>query len=109
MICPKMNDKAEIINFTDIQEFDYRMDEKFRRLVEAYSDAKRLAKEAEQLLEVAKKELLASCEGRNTKGCGVTVSKVTRAGSVDLERIPELQGVDLNAYRKPGTSYWTIN
>jgi putative phage-type endonuclease len=38
---------------------------------------------------------------RRTFGCGVEVLKSSRRGAVDYSAIPELRGVNLDAYRKP--------
>jgi hypothetical protein len=42
------------------------------------------------------------------RGVGVRVAKLTRRGSVEYEKIPELENVDLNAYRKEDTSFITF-
>lgn len=39
---------------------------------------------------------------------GIRVSKQTRNGNVDYASIPQLQGVDLEGYRKPPSSYWKL-
>ena len=36
------------------------------------------------------------------------VYKTTKQGAVDYTRVPELSGVDLDAYRKPGTEFYTV-
>jgi putative phage-type endonuclease len=40
---------------------------------------------------------------------GHTVLKVVRKGSVDYKKIPELEGINLEIYRKPSTSYWKFS
>jgi putative phage-type endonuclease len=45
----------------------------------------------------------------NTKGAGIKVSRMIRKGAVDYKLVPELQGVDLNQYRKPTTECWRIS
>lgn len=37
---------------------------------------------------------------------GIKIRKETRAGVVEYARIPELQNVDLDSYRKPNSTYW---
>jgi putative phage-type endonuclease len=38
----------------------------------------------------------------------ISVSKCTRKGSVDYDKIPELSDVDLEPYRKPSTEIWSV-
>jgi len=44
----------------------------------------------------------------NASGRGLKLTKVKKQGSVDYSSITELQGVDLDKYRKPGSEYWRI-
>lgn len=54
-------------------------------------------------------ETLGEESGQKTlKGGGITLTRATRKGSVDYSKIPELQGIDLEPYRKAGSSYWKI-
>jgi hypothetical protein len=39
------------------------------------------------------------------EGGGIRATKTRRIGNVDYKRIPQLEGVDLNAYRNPPTTY----
>lgn len=55
-----------------------------------------------------KHRLIESCGGLNTMGSGLTVQRVVRKGTVDYQSIPELQGVDLEAYRKGPSESWRI-
>lgn len=66
-------------------------------------------KAAETKLAKAKKRLIALADGEEITGAGVKLTNAYRNGSVDYKKIPELKGVDLNAFRKAGTYYVTIN
>ena len=46
---------------------------------------------------------------RRTFGCGVELLRSSRRGSVDYAAIPELRGVNLEAYRKPPVTVVRIN
>lgn len=50
-------------------------------------------------LEAAKGRLVALAEHTSEQGCGVTVTRFLKAGSVDYKKVPELAGVDLDRYR----------
>lgn len=56
------------------------------------------------------RETLVGLSGKmNSRGAGIKVSRIVRKGSVDYKSIPELQGIDLNQYRKPTTECWRIS
>lgn len=44
----------------------------------------------------------------NLKGAGIRVSNRVRRGTIDYQAIPELEGVDIEVYRKKPTQYWEI-
>src|ERR1044072_559693 len=44
--------------------------------------------------------LISMAKGQNSLGAGVRVSKMVRKGNIDYGIIPELQGLDLDPYRK---------
>jgi putative phage-type endonuclease len=56
--------------------------------------------------ETIREHLIKLAGQSNTKGEGICVSQVTRKGNVDYTRIPELKGIDLEAYRKPDSTFW---
>jgi hypothetical protein len=39
---------------------------------------------------------------------GARIQTISRKGNVDYSRIPEIEGVNVEDYRKPGTSYQKI-
>jgi len=56
------------------------------------------------------RETLVGLSGNaNSRGSGIKVSRIVRKGSVDYKSIPELEGIDLNQYRKPTTECWRIS
>ena len=59
----------------------------------------------EQLL---KEELEALSEGINSGGSKYRYVKTTVQGNVDWKKIPQLQGVDLEPWRKPNYDKWTL-
>lgn len=68
-------------------------------------------KEEIKTLEDREKELLeclkALSQERNSKGFGLTLQKQVCKGAVDYGKIPELQGIDLEPYRKKSFDKWT--
>ncbi len=65
---------------------------------------KELEKEEEEL----RKQLIFLSGESNSKGAGISLCQVQRKGNVDYSKIPELKNVNLDAYRKAGTSCWRI-
>jgi len=56
-----------------------------------------------------REKLISISNEKKTQGFGVRVTDCPRKGLVDYKSIPELKGVDLEAYRKTGTSYWKVS
>lgn len=54
-------------------------------------------------------ELVKIAGEKNASIHGRPLTKVERVGSVDYGRVPELKGVDLNQYRKKGSSFWRFS
>lgn len=63
-------------------------------------------------MEVMKKDLLAEiverCGERQSEINGHKLTKVERKGSIDYKKVPELEGVDLEEYRKKPSTYWSL-
>lgn len=89
------------------KEYAERDDDLFVFAALAYQDAVAEQKTAEEKVEEARKKLLEICT-ENTKGAGVTVYQSERKGAVDYKKIPQLEGVDLEQYRKKSTMVWTV-
>lgn len=75
---------------------------------------RRLKLKAEGLkieIETAREALIAAAElagHPRLTVAGLKISKMTRAGQVDYKTVPQLKNVDLNKYRKAGTTFWEI-
>lgn len=85
--------------------------EEFQQLVHAYKVEKLKLEAAEKSLKVVEEEIkgYAKRTGKTSlKGFGASVTQVTRQGSVDYAKVPELKGVDLEPYRKKPSTYWMV-
>ncbi|HUH57055.1 MAG TPA: hypothetical protein VL020_00880, partial [Pseudomonadales bacterium] len=73
-------------------------------------DAIRKRKKAD---EVREKEILAElvkmAGGKDASIHGRPLTKVERKGNVDYAKVPELNGVDLEKYRKKGSEFWRFS
>lgn len=76
-----------------------RSDAAWSAAAAAYTTAKRSAEEHTEQLDAAKAALVALAAHPREAGAGVSVTRFWKAGNVDYKRVPELGGVDLNAYR----------
>lgn len=76
-----------------------RSDAAWSQAAFSYADAKRAADGAAEVLEQARKALVALAVHPREQGAGVSVTRYWRAGNVDYKKVPQLQGVDLDAYR----------
>jgi putative phage-type endonuclease len=65
-----------------------------------YEIADRNKKKAETIRREIEKRLV---DHPRLRGNGVLIHRITRKGQVDYSRIPELQNIDLETYRKPET------
>jgi putative phage-type endonuclease len=52
--------------------------------------------------------LISMSDDKSSMGAGIKLSKRTRRGSIDYDKIPELENVDFDRYRKPSIDYWNI-
>lgn len=86
-----------------------REDQPFRDAVESFLEAQEQFTEANQKIKNAKKVLENLSGETNSRGFGITVTKVNRKGSIDYANVPNLEGVDLEQFRKTGSSYWKVS
>jgi len=85
-----------------------RSDAEYAEAAAFYRSASMKLAEAQAVADEAKQALIDMTEGLNVKGCGVSIIHSTRAGAVDYKLVPELKGVNLDAYRKPATATVTV-
>jgi putative phage-type endonuclease len=86
-----------------------REDPEWKAAAETYLRAKQQAELSAADLEKAKETLVALTSHPSESGCGVSVSQFWKRGSVDYRRVPQLAGVNLDAFRKEGRLEVRIN
>lgn len=98
-----------VIDFTPPEPTDkdirVRYDGAWRMAVDAWRETGAALKKAEEAESVARGNLIALAKDELSQGEGVRVSRHLRKGNVQYDNVPELKGVDLEPYRKPGS--WT--
>lgn len=73
-----------------------------------YIDAKKALDDAKAKEEKLRKRLIDLAEERSAEGFGVKLTRVDRVGSIDYSKVPEIKGVDLEQYRKKGSTSYRI-
>lgn len=63
----------------------------------------------ESIEENIRKELILLADQKSARGAGIKLSKFIRRGHIDYSRVPQLDGVDLEPYRKESTKSWKIS
>ena len=94
-----------------LQDRDYRdMSDtpKWGSYAEQYRQLCEQIKNLEEIKDSYRKELLKLSGDQNCRGGGVRVMKTIMRGRVAYDEIPEIQGVDLDKYRKNATTMWKI-
>lgn len=76
-----------------------RSDAAWTQAAAGYAEAKSAADGAGEILEQARKALVALAAHPREQGAGVSVTRYWKAGNVDYKKVPELRGVDLDVYR----------
>ena len=75
------------------------------RWLEVSNNLKGLEKEEEEL----RSALISLSQDKNAHGAGVRLTKSIARGNVDYSKIPQLQGIDLNKYRKSHVTKWRLS
>lgn len=79
-----------------------RTDAPWIRAAKAWKRSKEASEKAAIALEKARFRLTRLAGDASASGAGVSVARFFRAGTINYGSIPELQGVALDQYRKPG-------
>ncbi len=74
--------------------------------VDMYQKVDKDIKALEDKKDYIRKKLIELCEDQNSQGNGLKVMKIITKGRVNYEAIPEIQGIDLDKYRKESNSSW---
>ena len=85
-----------------------RTDAEWLTKAQKWREAKRELEKWKEIEDALRLELIQLAGDNDASGGGIKLAKSTRKGLVDYEKIPELQGVDLDKYRKPTAVAWRI-
>ena len=95
----------------DINEDDYVLmdSDEFRDAAYLWLEAQTKLEIAQNQEKRAREHLLSYTDDGNCRGFGVKCSRVFRKGPIDYSLIPELQGINLETYRKNHIGFWKIS
>lgn len=90
---------------------DYKMreDDAWNQVAQEWLELSKYMKQLEESEEELREKLIALTGDQSSKGSGIRVTKSIYKGMVDYKSIPQLIGVNLDAYRKEPTHRWTIS
>ncbi len=97
-VAPKLTDMDYLI------KNDEMWSECAKEWLENQKQLNNLEKKDKELRE----KLVLMCDGRNSCGEGIQVSKVVRKGNIDYSLIPHLKNVNFDSYRKEPIECWKI-
>ena len=98
---PEMTDK-------DVKFVDDSM-HPFRLLEDDWLDAKKQLNAWEEKEKALRKRLIEAAGDHSCQGNCAKATRFTRKGNVQYDKIPELEGVDLEQYRKAGSTQWRLS
>jgi len=90
------------------KDYVLRDDPQWLELAQEWKELSAYIKSMEENEEELRKKLLAFANGQSTKGGGIRVTRSIAKGQVNYKAIPELTGIDLEAYRKEPAERWTL-
>lgn len=85
-----------------------REDDAFLDAADDYAALSAQIKKLEERQDAIKKQLLTLAGKQKCKGGDVTIFSTEKKGAVDYAKVPQLVGVDLEPYRKKGSTSWTV-
>jgi len=85
-----------------------KLDQEWIAITDHYKKIKYDIAQLEILEKKYKEKIISLCGGLECEGNGVLVKKINRIGSVNYASIEELKNIDLDKYRSPDTSYFSL-
>lgn len=103
--CIALNEPPALI-LADYKDMNH--DSQWKEISEEYQNTIEIIKNLEEIKEGHRKKLLELAGDNNCIGHGIKVMKIIARGRVAYDEIPELQGVDIDKYRKSSSTIWKI-
>lgn len=93
---------------SDDSKYIERSDDEWENTVTSYLQLKKDRISLESTEKLFHQKLIDLCEEKPSRGFGIRVERSEKKGLVDYSLIEELQGINLEQYRKPAKVQWRI-
>jgi putative phage-type endonuclease len=90
-------------------DYEIRTDREWLDTALQYRLVKMEMKELEAREKSLKETLYGMSNHANSIGGGIRLQKIVKRGCIEYSRIPHLEGVNLDEYRKPRSEYWKMS
>lgn len=87
---------------------DKSKDENWGEYAKLYLEADRAEKKAKEAKDFARSQLILFSEDKNASGAGIKLTKSLVKGAIDYGLVDQLKSIDLEKYRKPSFTKYTI-
>lgn len=104
----KLVTERESPELTD-KDFKKVDDVELKKLVTLWREAKIAEERANNLVETLKGQMINLMPHPRIECMGVRIAKVYRKGNVDYSKVPQLEGVNLEPFRKAGSEFFTVS
>lgn len=88
---------------------EFLNDKEWMELARERTHLDQLQKELKEREKRNREALLRKADGRSVKGNGVKFTRYVERGRVDYSAVPQLEGVNLDSFRKPSTEKWRVS
>lgn len=98
--------EAPALSLKDYEDKNYDLE--FCNIATEYRNIDLMIKELEEKKNHYKKQLVTLCEDKNCIASGIKILKKSIKGRIDYEKIPELENINTEKYRKEIKASWVI-
>lgn len=101
----------DLNNYHDAVQADTELQTMYQDYAKAKAEADKLndaVKVLDKQIKDRAKDITAETGANEIVGDGFTIAKIKRKGTIDYAKIPELDDVDLEPYRKKGSEYFKV-
>lgn len=96
------NSKSKYEDFKEVNS------EQWASLANEYRQLDDMEKRSNKKKQEIRDLLVQIAQSENAKGNGIILQKMERKGIINYQNIPILKTMDLEEYRKPGSTYWQV-
>lgn len=91
------------------RDFTHRQDAAWMEASRKWLDAQKQLEVLENEEKSLRESLIRMADNQSCHGGGIKLTRSMRKGNVQYAQVPELQGIDLDKYRKSPADYWRLS